>query len=65
MNASGPPDTWQTFDFKVVGDRLTAKLNGKLIHDNEKLTNTPGQFPGMHTIRASTTRPVRPVPGRS
>ena len=47
VNASRPPGEWSRLEVTFVGDTLTAKLNGKLIHDNVKITEvTGGALPG-------------------
>ena len=40
--AGGPPDSWQIFEGIVVGNRLTATLNGKKVHDNALLPAVTG-----------------------
>jgi len=37
--ADNPPGQWNTFWIKMVGDRVTVKLNGKLVVDNTPLEN--------------------------
>jgi hypothetical protein len=34
VNASKPAGEWQTMEATIVGNRLTVKLNGQLVHDN-------------------------------
>lgn len=33
LNATRPPDQWQTFDITLIGRQLSVVLNGKKIHD--------------------------------
>ncbi len=40
--AGNPPDEWQIFEGIVVGNRLTATLNGKKVHDNALLPAVTG-----------------------
>ena len=40
--AGGPPDSWQIFEAVVVGNRVTATLNGKKVHDNALLPAVTG-----------------------
>lgn len=37
--ADNPPGQWNTFWIKMVGDKVTVKLNGKLVVDNTPLEN--------------------------
>ncbi len=54
VNASKPAGQWQTLEIKVQGRKLTAKLNGKVIHENLQLDKpTPYGFP------KATSGPVR------
>ncbi|MCP4450159.1 MAG: DUF1080 domain-containing protein, partial [Planctomycetes bacterium] len=59
VNASFPPETWQTYDItflapkfdasgkKTKNARITVKLNGVVIHDDVELTaHTPGGVSG-------------------
>jgi len=47
VNASKPAGEWNVLEATFVGDTLTAKLNGKLIHDKVKITEvTGGALPG-------------------
>ena len=47
VNASKPAGEWNALDVHLVGDTITVKLNGKLIHDNVKLTTVcGGALPG-------------------
>jgi hypothetical protein len=39
VNADRPAGQWNTFWIKMVGDRVTVKLNGKLVVDNVPLEN--------------------------
>lgn len=36
------PDTWQTFDFTLIGRRVTVVLNGKTIIDNQEIPGITG-----------------------
>jgi hypothetical protein len=38
-NADNPPGKWNTFHIKMVGDKVTIKLNDKLVVDNTVLEN--------------------------
>jgi hypothetical protein len=40
--AGGPPDSWQVLEAVVVGNRVTATLNGKKVHDNALLPAVTG-----------------------
>ena len=40
--AGGPPDSWQILEAVVVGNRVTATLNGKKVHDNALLPAVTG-----------------------
>ena len=42
MNASKPAGEWQTVQLTVVGNCLSATLNGQKIHDNSKLARITG-----------------------
>ena len=37
VNATLPPDQWQTFDITLVGRELTVVLNGKTLHDHVEI----------------------------
>lgn len=37
INATLPPDQWQTFDITLVGRDLTVVLNGKMLHDHVEI----------------------------
>ncbi|MEP7361682.1 MAG: DUF1080 domain-containing protein [Acidobacteriota bacterium] len=37
LNATLPPDQWQTFDITLVGRELTVVLNGKTLHDHVEI----------------------------
>ncbi len=37
--ADNPPGEWNTFYIKMVGDKVTVKLNGKLVVDNVTMEN--------------------------
>jgi hypothetical protein len=39
VNADNPPGQWNTFHIKMVGDKVTIKLNDKLVVDNTPLEN--------------------------
>jgi hypothetical protein len=39
VNADKPPGEWNTFYIKMVGDKVTVKLNGELVVDNVTLEN--------------------------
>jgi hypothetical protein len=39
VTADNPPGQWNTFWIKMVGDKVTIKLNGKLVVDNTPLEN--------------------------
>ncbi|AMY08977.1 hypothetical protein LuPra_02185 [Luteitalea pratensis] len=40
--AGGPPDSWQILEAVVVGNHVTATLNGKKVHDNALLPAVTG-----------------------
>ncbi len=40
--AGGPPDSWQVLEAVIVGNRLTASLNGKKVHDNALIPAVTG-----------------------
>jgi len=47
VNASKPAGEWNTLEAQYVGDKVTAKLNGKLIQDGVKIEKpTGGALPG-------------------
>jgi hypothetical protein len=47
VNASKPIGEWNQLEVKLVGNELTAKLNGKVIHDKQRLSEvTGGALPG-------------------
>lgn len=78
VNASKPAGEWNLLEATYVGDMLTAKLNGLLIHDNRQITavtgaalpggvNDPGplMLQGDHGkvwFRNIKVRPVAPAP---
>ena len=39
VDADNPPGEWNTFYIKMVGERVTVKLNGKLVVDNVIMEN--------------------------
>ncbi len=39
LRADNPVGQWNTFDITMVGDKVTVKLNGKLVTDNVTLQN--------------------------
>lgn len=39
VRADNPLGEWNSFQIKMVGDRVTVKLNGKLVVDNARLAN--------------------------
>ena len=41
-DAAGAPDTWQTYDLTLIGQRITIVLNGKTIADNEVIPGITG-----------------------
>jgi hypothetical protein len=46
-NASKPAGEWNTLEVSYVGDLVTAKLNGKVIHDKQQVVKvTGGALPG-------------------
>jgi len=50
VNASKPTGEWNVLEATLVGDTLSAKLNGKVIHDKVKLTKVcGGALPGAVT----------------
>jgi hypothetical protein len=42
VNASKPAGEWQTVDIIIVGNRVTATLNGKKVHDNAEIQAITG-----------------------
>jgi len=47
VKASKPAGEWNTLEATLVGNRLTAKLNGQVIHENREITEvTGGALPG-------------------
>lgn len=42
VNASRPADQWQTADVKLVGKRVTVRLNGILIIDDQEIEGVTG-----------------------
>jgi hypothetical protein len=42
LNASRPAGEWQTLDATVVGNRVTATLNGQRVHDNTEIQAITG-----------------------
>lgn len=48
-----PPGQWNRYEIRLVGDRLTVRLNGEVIHDNEPLDD-----------RGYFRTPDRPMPLR-
>ena len=42
VNASKPPAEWQTADIVLVGNRVTAALNGQNVHDNAEIQAITG-----------------------
>jgi len=42
VNASLPPGEWHKFDIRYVGDKLTVKLNDKLVQDNVTISGVTG-----------------------
>ena len=42
VNASKPAGEWQTVDIVIVGNRVTATLNGKKVHDNAEIQAITG-----------------------
>lgn len=42
VNASKPPGEWQTVDATIVGNRVTATLNGQLVQDNTVIDGVTG-----------------------
>ncbi len=47
VNASRPAGEWNQLEATIIGDEVTVRLNGILIHDKQKLTEvTGGALPG-------------------
>jgi len=47
VKASKPAGEWNLLEVTLVGNKLTAKLNGQVIHDNREITQvTGGALPG-------------------
>jgi len=47
VNATKPVGEWNTLEVSYIGDVLTAKLNGQVIHDKQQITKvTGGALPG-------------------
>jgi hypothetical protein len=42
VNASLPPDEWQTMEATIVANRVTVTLNGKTVHDNAEIQAITG-----------------------
>ena len=42
VNASKPAGEWQTVDIVIVGNRVTATLNGQKVHDNAEIQAITG-----------------------
>ena len=55
VNASKPAGEWQTAQITIVGNCVSATLNGQKVHDNSKLAASP----------AARSTPRRPSPDRS
>jgi hypothetical protein len=51
-NASKPAGEWQAMEAVVVGNRVTVKLNGKLLHDNAELPAITGGALDCHEAEA-------------
>ncbi|MFT5468817.1 MAG: hypothetical protein ACI8UO_003929 [Verrucomicrobiales bacterium] len=45
VRADKPIGEWNSFDITIVGDRLTVKLNGKLVLDDAQLPGVPEEGP--------------------
>lgn len=45
VNADNPIGEWNTFEIKMVGDRLSVKLNGQMVLDNAQLPDVPESGP--------------------
>jgi len=47
VKASKPAGEWNLLEVTLIGNKLTAKLNGQVIHDNREITQvTGGALPG-------------------
>lgn len=47
VNASKPAGEWNKLEARYVGDSLSVRLNGKVVHDNQLITElTGGALPG-------------------
>jgi len=47
VNATKPAGEWNDLEVRYVGDRITVKLNGKVVQDNIQITKpTGGALPG-------------------
>jgi len=47
VNASKPAGEWNVLEASYKGDKVTAKLNGQVIHDNQEIVKvTGGALPG-------------------
>lgn len=42
VNATKPAGEWNTLEVSYVGDQVTAKLNGQVIHDKQQVTHVTG-----------------------
>lgn len=50
INASRPAGEWNQLEATIIGDEVTVRLNGIIIHDRQKLTEvTGGALPGKVT----------------
>ena len=63
VNASKPAGEWQSVDIVIVGNRVTATLNGKKVQDNTEIQaitggalDANGPSPGRSSFRATTPR---------
>ena len=45
VNADNPVGEWNTFEIKMVGDRLSVKLNGQQVIENAQLPGVPESGP--------------------
>src|SRR5688572_7183306 len=55
VNASKPAGEWQTVQITIVGNCVSATLNGQKIHDNSKLTRITG---GAQDARETEPGPI-------
>ena len=55
VNASKPAGEWQTVQITIVGNCVSATLNGQKIHDNSKLVRITG---GALDARESEPGPI-------